>query len=563
MSESNYLIVKPDLRFKSAPDSDITFVTELNQTQSEVVDYDRTVNINLATLFNVERQKSVIFRPTVKLSYIYENGLVGYSNYRPFRNNLYYVNPEQSVINGVWSGLPTYEEFEFIRTDVDSTQLNFVTKSASSYNWNVVLSYPYENDYSVPMQYYFSNGLSLTPWVSGDGIPFQISQGTENGTPLIQFTCPVPHGLSVNEYVELSFDYSGVNTFQVSFLGNNTVGSDEYIFSIYNVGFTGTTFNSGNQGVFKRIIDINNSGETKSKYYVRLHKIISNPHDSIITRNGFELNPFNDGAAYQFSSLTPNNVGRVVNYQSSNTYNITMARDLEITNQVDNNKKPVTQVFATFQNVGYFGWFNQLRKGWAFNMTSKETNPWWSTTNPTSLENNITSGYTKVQSGDTYNFTVNLPRYSGDTMYGDWCEWNESDQLERVVSNYMNKMTYYQKAFDIAPTASTNPNGFYYQVHYPITLKVFSDYLETAEQSGTIGIPYWAYFSNNNKLWFWRDIYEYGYIDNLGRGVDYPYLNSSHYPFQDIVFRLYPEGASFDITELYQIVPDPIIDGCE
>jgi hypothetical protein len=45
MSESNYLIVKPDLRFKSAPDSDITFVTELNQTQSEVVDYDRTVNI--------------------------------------------------------------------------------------------------------------------------------------------------------------------------------------------------------------------------------------------------------------------------------------------------------------------------------------------------------------------------------------------------------------------------------------------------------------------------------------------------------------------------------------
>jgi hypothetical protein len=446
---------------------------------------------------------------------------------------------------------------------VESTQLNFVAKSASTYNWNVVLSYPYENDYTVPMQYYFSNGQSLTPWVSGDGIPFKISQGTENGTPLIQFTCPVPHGLSVNEYVELSFNYSGVNTFQVSYLGDNTIGSDEYIFSIYNVGFTGSTFNSGNQGFFKRIIDINNSGETKSKYYVRLHKIISNPHDSIITRNGFELNPFSDGSFYQFSSLTPNNVGRVVNYQSSNTYNITMARDLEVTNQVDNNKKPLTQVFATFQNVGYFGWFNQLRRGWGFNMVPKTTNPWWATTNPTSLENNTTSGYTKTQNGVPYNFTVNLPRYSGDTMYGDWCEWNESNQSERVISNYMNKMTYYQKAFDIAPTASTNPSGFYYQVHYPITLKVFSDYIETAEQSGTEGIPYWAYFSDNNKLWFWRDIYEYGYIDNLGRGVDYPYLNTAHYPFQDITFRLYPEGASFDITDLYQIVPDPIIDGCE
>ena len=563
MSESNYIVVKPDLRYKSAPDADLSFVTELNQTQSQVIDYDRTVNVNLATLFDAERQKSVLFRPTVKLSYIYENNLVGYSNYKPYRDNLFYINPELSVINGIWSGLPTYQEFEFIRTDINSTQLNFVAKSASTYNWNVVLSYPYENDYTVQMQYYFSNGQSLTPWVSGNGIPFEISQGTENGTPLIQFTCPVPHGLSVNEYVELSFNYSGVNTFQVSYLGDNTIGSDEYIFSIYNVGFTGSTFNSGNQGFFKRIIDINNSGETKSKYYVRLHKIISNPHDSIITRNGFELNPFSDGSFYQFSSLTPNNVGRVVNYQSSNTYNITMARDLEITNQVDNNKKPVTQVFATFQNVGYFGWFNQLRRGWGFNMVPKTTNPWWATTNPTSLENNTTSGYTKTQNGVPYNFTVNLPRYSGDTMYGDWCEWNESNQSERVISNYMNKMTYYQKAFDIAPTASTNPSGFYYQVHYPITLKVFSDYIETAEQSGTEGIPYWAYFSDNNKLWFWRDIYEYGYIDNLGRGVDYPYLNTAHYPFQDITFRLYPEGASFDITDLYQIVPDPIIDGCE
>ena len=50
MSESNYIVVKPDLRYKSAPDSDISFVTELNQTQSQVIDYDRTVNVNLATL---------------------------------------------------------------------------------------------------------------------------------------------------------------------------------------------------------------------------------------------------------------------------------------------------------------------------------------------------------------------------------------------------------------------------------------------------------------------------------------------------------------------------------
>lgn len=563
MPKNSFVVVKPDLRYKSAPNTDISLQTEILQTQSEVIDYDRTVSLNLVTVFDGERQKSTSFRPTIKISYIYENDLVGFTDYVIYRDGLYYINPEKSLTNGIWSGLPSYQEFEFIRTDVDNKQLPFVTKSASSYNWSIVMSYPYENNYKVPMQYFFTNGSSLNPWLSGDGIPFSITQGSDNGFPVIQCTSPVPHGLSMNEWVELSFNYDSINTFQVYSLGNGSIGSDAYIFNLSNVGYTGTTFNTGNQGVFKRIININNSGETKSKYYVRMHKVITDPNESVITNNGFELNAFQDLGFYQFSSLTPNKVGRVVNFQSSKTYNVTMARDLDINKQLDNNKKPVTQIFASFQFNGYMGWFNQLRKGWTFNMTAGETNPWWSQTNNNSLENVRTSGYSKVQSGVTYNFTVNLPRQSGDTMYGDWCEWNDIEQAERVISPYMNKLTYYSKAFNISPTNNQNPNGYYYQTHFPITLKVFSDYTETAQNNLVDGVPNYAYFSNNLQQWIWRDIYTYGYIDSLGRGVDYPFLNESHYPFTNIPFRLYPEGASFDITDLYQVVAQPLIDGCE
>ena len=563
MPNSNFVVVKPDLRYKSAPNTDISLQTEILQTQSEVIDYDRTVSLNLITVFDGERQKSTSFRPTIKISYIYENNLIGFTDYVIFRDNLYYINPETSVINGIWSGLPTYQEFEFIRTDVDNKQLPFVAKSASSYNWSVVMSYPYENNHTVPMQYYFTNGTSLNPWLSGDGIPFSITQGSDNGFPVIQFTSPVSHGLTEGEWVELSISYDTTNLFQVYSLGNGTIGSNTYIFNLANVGYTGTTFNSGSQGIFKRIIDINNSGETKSKYYVRMHKVITNETDSIITNNGFELNAFQDLGFYQFSSLTPNNVGKVVNFQSSKTYNVTMARDLNINNQLDNNKKPVTQIFASFQFNGYMGWFNQLRKGWKFNMSPGNTNPWWSQTNNNSLEDVQTSGYSRLQSGVTYNFTVNLPRNSGDTMYGDWCEWNDSEQAERVISSYMNKMTYYSKAFNTSPANNSNPNGYYYQTHYPITLKVFSDYTETAGANLVEGVPNYAYFSNNLKQFIWRDIYTYGYIDSLGRGVDYPFLNESHYPFTNIPFRLYPEGASFDISSLYQVVAQPLIDGCE
>ena len=81
MPESSFVVIKPDLRYKSAPNTDIVLQTELLQTQSEVIDYDRTVSLNLVTVFDGERQKSTSFRPTIKVSYIYENNLIGFTNY--------------------------------------------------------------------------------------------------------------------------------------------------------------------------------------------------------------------------------------------------------------------------------------------------------------------------------------------------------------------------------------------------------------------------------------------------------------------------------------------------
>ena len=576
MSNNQYNVIKPDLQFASAPESDISINTYLDQTQSEVIDYDRTVMVNLATLFDNERNQSNTFRPILKMSYIYENSLVGSTQYEIYRDRLYYVNPEQSTPllggNNIWSGLPSYEEFEFIRTDETNPQVNYKAISASSYNWNIVISYPYFSDPNVPMNYYFEDGSSLPPWVSGDGIPFYISTGTDNGLPIIQFNCVVKHGLTEGEWVELSFDYQGTSTFQVFSLGNGTEGSDEYVFNLDNVGYTGTTFDTGNQGTFKRIYDINNITESRSSYYVRIHKVITNPDDSLITLNGFELNSFQDFAAYQFSSLTPNNVSSIAKWQSSNSYNVTVARDLNITERLlDNNNRPVSQIFATFQNVGHYGWWNKLRRGWEFNMLPGQTNPWWDLTNGLAVESNSTNTYTRnidgstvcVNPPDCYTFTVNLPRVSGDTLYGDWCEFNNITQRERVISKYMNKLTYYAKGFNVSGEPTSNPNGYYYQTHFPITLKVFSDYIESADSDFVEGVPNYAFYSQSLKSWLWRDLYPLGFIDTNGDGVDYPFLNDSHYPFSDIIFRLYPEGASFDINSLYSVVPDPIIDGCE
>lgn len=542
MDVQNYLVVKPDLLNAAAPQTDININTQLNESQSQLIEYDQTSNISLITIFDNERQASNIFRPTFKINYVYENNIIGYCpnpSWENYQNNLYYTNPLVSLVSQQWSGLPSYQEFEFIRTDVTNTQLNtqpfngFIIKSSSTYNWAIRLSYPFENLTGVTMSYDFSSAKQFT-WTSSNGIPFIISTGSDNGLQILQFNCPVKHGLAIGEYVELSqgFEYNGNNTYQVYDLGNNTYGSDEYIFNLYNVGYTGNTFFSGKTGTFKRIVDIYNSGETKSRYYVRNHKIISNTEDSIITRSGFEENGYANKSSYQLSALTPNKVANIFQYQSSFTYNTTFERDLDITNILDNNGRPISEIFATFQWVGYFGWHNRLQRGWQLNLTSGTTNTWFDFSNTDAIETNSNLVYSRVDRGlnntppNYFNFTVNLPKQSGDTIYGDFCEFNDSEQLERVISPYMNKFTYNQILFTTDLTTNqTNPNGYYYQVHFPVRIKTFSNYIETAAPNTVTGVPSYAYFSENQNLWLWRDLYVYGFIDEDNRGVDFPFLN--------------------------------------
>jgi len=580
MDVQNYLVVKPDLLNAAAPQTDININTQLNESQSQLIEYDQTSNISLITIFDNERQASNIFRPTFKINYVYENNIIGYCpnpSWENYQNNLYYTNPLVSLVSQQWSGLPSYQEFEFIRTDVTNTQLNtqpfngFIIKSSSTYNWAIRLSYPFENLTGVTMSYDFSSAKQFT-WTSSNGIPFIISTGSDNGLQILQFNCPVKHGLAIGEYVELSqgFEYNGNNTYQVYDLGNNTYGSDEYIFNLYNVGYTGNTFFSGKTGTFKRIVDIYNSGETKSRYYVRNHKIISNTEDSIITRSGFEENGYANKSSYQLSALTPNKVANIFQYQSSFTYNTTFERDLDITNILDNNGRPISEIFATFQWVGYFGWHNRLQRGWQLNLTSGTTNTWFDFSNTDAIETNSNLVYSRVDRGlnntppNYFNFTVNLPKQSGDTIYGDFCEFNDSEQLERVISPYMNKFTYNQILFTTDLTTNqTNPNGYYYQVHFPVRSKTFSNYIQTAAPNTVTGVPSYAYFSENQNLWLWRDLYAYGFIDEDNRGVDFPFLNEAHYPFGNITFRLFSDESSFNPTDFYQITIEPLTDPCE
>lgn len=563
---SNYTIIPSNLRFKSAPFVDEEITLSLEEQSREITEYDRSQTVSLAQVYDDERQRCTIFRPTFKVSYLYANTYTGTTQYLPFQYNLYYTTPEVSTVTGIWKGYPQYYEFDFYRPDVKDQHFSYKAKSAYTYNWTYYITYPFENQYNKKLTYYSNN----TPinWTAGDGIPFEIFNDEQNGDSIISFRCIAPHGLSPNEYVELSLSYRNTNIFQVYSLGNGLVESDPYIFNVLNIGYTGTTFNNGVKGTFKRVINPDNLLETKSKYYVKKLKVLTNVNDVIITKAGFEKNVFPEEKKFEYSSITPNKISRISQKTSSNAYSFSVAYDLDFAGYRDNQGRPLNEINLTIINKGYSGYFNQpnnnvgIKQGWEFNL-SKTTNPWWDLNNNLSNTNIQTSAYT-LTNGVTKTFHYNLDLKKDDVIDGDFCEWNDYEQIERVVSPYYHKIKFNQNVFQTTNTQNTNSPGYYYKPHIPMTLRVFSDYIETGDVNFIDGIPSWAFYSTQDQQFRWRDLYTYGFIDNLDRGVDYPFFNTAHYPFKDGVFRLIPEGINYNESLLGVDQPiKPLIDGCE
>jgi len=561
---NKYTIKPSSLEYKSAPFVDQDISISLESQNQQITEYDRSATINLAQVYDDERQASTIFRPTFKLTYLYNNAYTGTTNYLPFQYNLYYVSPETSISSNSWKGFPQYYEFDFFRPDISDQHITYKSKSAYTYNWTYYLTYPHANNYEAK--------LSYTPynfnWVAKDGIPFQILNTQQNGNNIISFQCAASHGLTVGEYVELSITYRNSNLYQVYSIGNGLLDSDPYIFNLFNIGYTGTSFNNGVTGTFKRVINPDNLTETKSKYYIRSHKVLTNLNDLIMTKAGFEKNVFNEDKKFEYSSITPNKVSRISQKNSSNTYLVSSAYDLDFSILRDNQKRPISQIFLTIINKGYTGYFNQpfngigLKQGWEFNLTTK-TNSWWDGNNLNSNTNIGLSSYTKTN-GATKTFYYNNDLKIGDTLDGDFCEWNDYEQLERVISPYYQKLKYNQDIFQTSNTYTTNSPGFYYKPHNSMTIRVFSDYVETGDVQFVDQVPSYSFFSSTDQQFRWRDLYTYGFKDNLDRGVDYPFFNSAHYPYTEIIFRLIPEGINYnDNVDGTDISFKPLIDNCE
>jgi hypothetical protein len=600
-------IVLGSLRYKTSTNTDLSIPTPLVQNSKNLQEFDRSIDINLAQVFDDERQISTIFRPVCKFQLLYNNSYTGSTNYTPLENNLYYINElgltlEQCDANPdsvSWQGFPQYSEFDFIRSDYNvsgytqppNNHINFVSRSASTYNWNFFVSYPYKNSYTKVLEYYTGN--TSVKWVVSDGIPFVIKSNNTfiNGNKVIQFVCPVKHGLSVSEFAKIKIVVNNVvitsGTFQVFELGNGMPGMEEYIFNIYDIGYSSSSFVAGYNGTFKRVINYENPTDTTSKYYVLQHKLLTNVNDAVMVNAGFEQNIFGAKKKFESPVYTPNNVKRVSIKEGAQSYTLSFNKDIDISPLRDNQKRPITDLYITTIWKGYFGLtlgsknnvgqYVGLKQGYEFNLPLSPLgypSNWWLSTN--SLSNFVNENNQPYPLGT---FTPNIPtpivfKYmeslkEGDVVDGGIYEWNDYEQKERMISNVSHKFTFNSNVFDISSNDDNNNQmGYYYHPHNKMKLRDYSDYIETGSIKNMQDVPDYSYFSTTYNSFIWRDLYTYGFKDSNKNGVDYPFLNGKHYPYENFIFRIIPEGTNYIESSLHNYATlygaaEPINDDCE
>ena len=548
--EENKEIILPSKKYANAPDQELDIRLGLETSESLLRIGDRDVILDVADLFNRERNDSINYKIYGKLRMIFRNLYTGSTNYNYLQERLY-LNTDGST--GNFEGALPYDEFAFLRRDVyrevnlptsgselgtftpnivisGSTEHTTVTPIQAPYqNWNLYLTYVYDQDSSYPMNYTLSGG-TYVPFVSGDGLPFRLSY---SGGSYYELTSPVQHGMSEGEFITISG-----TTFPISTVGNEIYNSEKYVINILKSEVsTGFTFNTINIG--KRCLDINDITGSTSQYYVHKHKTLTDVDGYIMDTLGFESTVFRDekkllyqNAAFVNDVIVEKNRMESVLYDFKNPFQLTGIKN--------NLGYTPTEVYVSVLLKNGNGYFDYPPKvGYSFHFHDTWIDEHFS--GDTSKETTLTG--TTFTHGD-YTFISGGTLTTGSTLVGAFVEYNPKEMKERIVSetyhkffNPINIFNYNQTGSTIPINSTTNfsgatsdnPIGLIYQPHYRVKLRELSPYVETATTNDIFNLPENCTYDATEKVWRWRDLYDHGYIDSEGNGTNFPFVNNTHY----------------------------------
>jgi hypothetical protein len=574
-------IILPSKKYFKAEEEDLTLRIGLDETDTLLRQGDKDIILDIAQLFDKERNESIKYKIYGKLKMVFRNLYEGITEYAPLKRNLFYSNygVHEDIENPDYTGYVPYNEFAFLRRDVlrEVIQMNSgdTLNSEITYtpsltgttytghtitsvmdapykNWNLYLSYVYDHDNDYPIKYTLTGSTEPTIYnfTAKDGIPFRVS---DNGN-YYTLTSPVEHGMVAGEYITLSttgstfYKLSGSTTvvttdvidrtFNIESVGNEVHRSEKFVINILKTDLVvGTTFNSVVFG--KRCLDINDITGTTSQYYVHKHKTLTSTSDYILDKVGFE-SPIWEEEKGIMSETSEGDIDYIVEQNRMESVLFDFKEPFLLSGITNNLGYTPTDVYVSviFRNGN--GYFNYPPKvGYKFNFHDLWVDMQFSGT--TSIEDTIPT--TTFTSNESESFTGGTDVQIGTVLTGAFVEYNESELKERIISESYHKFSIREDIFDHNQSSSLiysnrEPVGLFYQPHYRIKLRQLSPYIESSNTDEILNLPENTKYFEEDGIWRWRDLYDHGYIDPDGYGTEYPFINGIHYIKNDINFYL-------------------------
>jgi hypothetical protein len=560
-------IILPNKEYAKAPEKDIQTKIGLESSEELLREGDRNILLDIDQLYNDERNESKKYKIYGKLKMIFRNLYSGSTGYSDLTKTLYLNGDGASGDN---QGFLPYNEFAFLRRDLQREVISVPTVSTGStmgtydssgvstigtgghrdisimeapyFNWNFYLSYVHDSDPEHYIAYTLTGGTQTPVGTKAKhGIPTRVS---DEGT-YYKLTTPVPHGISENEFILIS-GASQYNTtaYSIMRVGDEIYDSEKYVLNINKTELSGRTLNG--VVLIKRCLDKEDVTGTTCSYYVHKHKTLTEVDAYIMDKAGFESPIFEDEKKLLFeNSVGENDVLVERNRMESVIFDFREPFVLTgITNNLDYTPNEIYLTTIFRNGSGYFeyppkvGYKFHLHNSWVDNHYSGTT------ANETTI-----SGTSWNVSGITFTSGNTLP--TGTVLTGAFVEYDHVNMKERIISEALHKITNPVNIFDFNQNDSsyyTNVNtsnklGLYYQPHYKIKLRQESPYIESSDTKNIYNLPDNAEFYEKTKTWRWRDIYDHGYVDDLGFGTDFPFVNGQHYVMSDINFYLRNEYA--------------------
>ena len=422
------------------------------------------------------------------------------------------------------------ESCEFIDMYPDRTLFSFNPKynpyrHRPEYNWDLFLTYPYENDYDNVL---ISGGLL----VKSIELAFN-----SVGRRIVLFSTYTKHNLSIGTAFNLYINENKIENILVNSLGNIKKEDEEHYFYTTQTDIisdilgkkTEIDEDTDNDEINKQIKDTGDTFRLKhivngyeSEYYIRkfkklpnLNKIV-NKEDELTLDKSYCVNEFeewikdkpNDFDKEQYQLAFSSTI-----YNDNNTQ-VTWTDGINIDNILDNRGRPLTEIYLTImkRNKGYSKWYENDDVKRAENVKSKEIEY-------SHCFGDVSWGFDLLSAKNEEEIilqeklhdvklihNVNEDIVNDDEFNGDIVEYNVTTCNETVLEDcyfrfntYLreNPVDYYtyqydeitsddydKKGFIKETTKLTNddvikfwihPEGYYYKAHYRILLKEFGE----------------------------------------------------------------------------------------